>query len=176
MLEKMSKCKKRRKPRPAWPQFFKRSLLMVERLLVNIFLWILHVESCQKKIVLGGLVLQLFTVLDALLWIRCSTKCINYKDRRKKRSTSKSIDMTSFHPWMQDCCLQVIKKQVNLLKSQLELFWQCARYTLILGDLMIDFFLFVWQHIYDFMLVHLIVKLKYDSSKVKINEIVSIYF
>jgi hypothetical protein len=40
---------------------------MVERLLVNIFLWILHVESCQKKIVLGGLVLQLFTVLDALL-------------------------------------------------------------------------------------------------------------
>jgi hypothetical protein len=34
-------------------------------------------------------------------------------------------------------------------------------------------FLFGWQHIYDFMLVQLTGKFKYDSSKVKINEILT---
>jgi hypothetical protein len=39
------------------------------------------------------------------------------------------------------------------------------------GDLKL--FLFDWHHIYDFMLT---VKFKYDSSKVKINQIVITYF
>jgi hypothetical protein len=34
---------------------------------------------------------------------------------------------------------------------------------------------FGWQHIYDFMLVHLTVKFKYDCSKVKINQILTEY-
>jgi hypothetical protein len=32
---------------------------------------------------------------------------------------------------------------------------------------------FGWQHIYDFILVHVTVKFKYDSSKVKINQILT---
>jgi hypothetical protein len=36
--------------------------------------------------------------------------------------------------------------------------------------------LFGWQHIYDFILIHLTDKLKCDSSKVKIIKIVLIYF
>jgi hypothetical protein len=39
---------------------------------------------------------------------------------------------------------------------------------------MIEIIFFGWQHTYDFMLVHLTVKFKYDSSKVKINQIVII--
>jgi hypothetical protein len=37
-------------------------------------------------------------------------------------------------------------------------------------------FLLGRQHIYDFMLVYLTVKFKYGGSKVKINQIVIIYF
>jgi hypothetical protein len=36
-----------------------------------------------------------------------------------------------------------------------------------------DWNYFCWQLIYDFMLVHLTVKFKYDSSKVKIKLILS---